>query len=924
LDNSPLQDKPYTVTESVSFVRKDYQPPVPVTDTFRYASGYIFFPYSLGQRTTQWERGNDPMSSFSFSWEYDEYGQAKKQLSVALSRGIDPLTGTSFTPQSGKYVPPAPLMAAEKYLATCSSTSYIYKGNMLDDEDEDGIFMMNRTEQSKGFDCTYSGAALSVINFYKSIVNGFNIGGILSHSLHYYDGSAYTGLALGQLGLYGALVRSETLISTDAIYTDAYGSLPQTLQASPSWSAEYPTAFRTQYPARGGYLYYTTGAYTPGYYVRSAANAYDFQSGGGKGLIVASRDPFNANTVIVYDSYQLLPVSVTDAEDNTTTAEYDYRVLQPDKVTDINNNISAFDFSPLGLLRATALIGKGTEGDYKAATGGFYDKYEPSTRLEYNFFSFINSRNPVWVKTIKREYHYQQSVNNDTITSVEYSDGFGRLIQTRTQAEDVIFGNTAVERVTGSSGLPATQGTNANTIGVERDYDAPLNVVVSGWQVYNNKGKVVEKYEPFFHYGFEYVAYLLQIFGSDKICPNTNSIYATMPVAGSTYKWYVDGANIVSGQNSPQITLNWSSSGHKILQLEETTSNGKTVNTHLEVNVYQSPNPHLTSSADTVCTNKPVMLSVNDYDPTFTYNWSLGLGAVVVEEDKDYVVVKWASAGSKSISVTVGSSVCSFTPVVLNTEVDVVVSPNPELTASSVLVCTEVPVTISANNYVSGYTYTWQLGAGAVVLSENEDEIEVTWDTEGVKEVRVSVDNGVCIIESAPLNIDVRVPASPYISGPAQVCIGTAVVFSAGTYSPSYSYTWDGGPDAIIVNQSADWVEVYWTSAGFKNVSVEVDNGGCTVLAPPIAIEVKNLPNPVVAGDSSPNINNPTMYTVISPEPGSIYMWNTTPGGNILSGQGTPVVFIEWLLPFSVEQVIVTEDNGSCVGPSSPFMVVPI
>ncbi len=31
----------------------------------------------------------------------------------------------------------------------------------------------------------------------------------------------------------------------------------------------------------------------------------------------------------------------------------------------------------------------------------------------------------------------------------------------------------------------------------------PLNVVVSGWQVYDNKGRVVEQYEPFFSQGLD-------------------------------------------------------------------------------------------------------------------------------------------------------------------------------------------------------------------------------------------------------------------------------------------------------------------------------------------------------------------------------------------------------------------------------------
>lgn len=66
--------------------------------------------------------------------------------------------------------------------------------------------------------------------------------------------------------------------------------------------------------------------------------------------------------------------------------EYDYRTFQANKVIDPNDNISVFDFSAQGLLKAIAAIGKGTEGDYKSNTGGFYDRYAPSVQMEYDFF----------------------------------------------------------------------------------------------------------------------------------------------------------------------------------------------------------------------------------------------------------------------------------------------------------------------------------------------------------------------------------------------------------------------------------------------------------------------------------------------------------------------------------------------------------
>ena len=34
----------------------------------------IFFPHPLAQRTTQWERGDEPMTQFAFTDDYDAYG----------------------------------------------------------------------------------------------------------------------------------------------------------------------------------------------------------------------------------------------------------------------------------------------------------------------------------------------------------------------------------------------------------------------------------------------------------------------------------------------------------------------------------------------------------------------------------------------------------------------------------------------------------------------------------------------------------------------------------------------------------------------------------------------------------------------------------------------------------------------------------
>src|SRR5262249_32644264 len=65
LDGTPRQDRPYTVTESLFGVREESPPGKEEGDRPR-----LFFPHTLAQRTTQWERGNDPMTQFAFTGDY--------------------------------------------------------------------------------------------------------------------------------------------------------------------------------------------------------------------------------------------------------------------------------------------------------------------------------------------------------------------------------------------------------------------------------------------------------------------------------------------------------------------------------------------------------------------------------------------------------------------------------------------------------------------------------------------------------------------------------------------------------------------------------------------------------------------------------------------------------------------------------------
>jgi len=240
------------------------------------------------------------------------------------------------------------------------------------------------------------------------------------------------------------------------------------------------------------------------------------------------RDPFGHDTRVTYDAYDLLLLETEDALGNRVTVgernasgniirrTNDYRVLQPRLVSDPNRNRSAVAFDALGMVVGTAVMGKPEETLGDSLTGFVTDLDETTilahlqnplanphgilqqatSRLVYDLFAYHRTKNtpnpqPAVVYTLARETH--QSDLNGQQTKIQhsfsYSDGFGREIQKKIQAEPGPVpqrdGNGKI--IVGADGQPAMTPN-----------DVSPRWVGSGWMVFNNKGKPVRQYEPFF------------------------------------------------------------------------------------------------------------------------------------------------------------------------------------------------------------------------------------------------------------------------------------------------------------------------------------------------------------------------------------------------------------------------------------------
>jgi len=239
------------------------------------------------------------------------------------------------------------------------------------------------------------------------------------------------------------------------------------------------------------------------------------------------RDPFGQNAFVDFDAHDLLMLETRDALNNRVTVNAnDYRVLQPRLVSDPNRNRTEVAFDMLGMVVGTAVMGKPlpapVEGDLlagfvpdltQAQLDGFFDAADPhasaaallngaTTRIVYDLDRFRRTRqadptdptkwHPACAATLARETHLNAPLPPQDLKiqlSFSYSDGFGREIQKKIQVEPgPVPQRDAVDKIiVGADGQP-----------VMTPNDVSPRWVGSGWTVFNNKGKPVRQYEPFF------------------------------------------------------------------------------------------------------------------------------------------------------------------------------------------------------------------------------------------------------------------------------------------------------------------------------------------------------------------------------------------------------------------------------------------
>lgn len=507
-DGSRSAGRPYTVTEHSYRV-------VPVldgrpADDPEWARRPVVFIQDAAERSSRWDRGTEPLTTWRLTDQYDEYGRPSRTIQLAVPRQRDPSVASPGSPP---------------FLATLTTTGYASRDD-VDRYMADRVAWRRRDELHDSGDTTLRA-------FIAGIRDGSGTRTIRELDVRHYDGQPFVGLAPGQLGDQGALVLTEQLAFTDALVDTVWSNITDLppgylVDQAAAWPADYPAEFRAGQRLGAGYSRHEVDdVYAAGYYVESRSVELDTHSDtAGRGLVVRRRDSLGHMTAITYDAYQLLPTSVTDEAGLTRTASYDYAHQHPKQVTDVNDNRTQAGYSPLGLLAWVANLGAVDHDEGDTAE-------QPAAEYDYQLTAWdtspVGDRQPASVSIIKRVQHRWDLVRQENerrahqslppldttstdalfpadeldlfperfLREEQYFDGLGRALQSRSRTEDFRILDI---------GLPADPALNPEPITFAKADGHVTPVAVSGWREYDDKGQVISEWETFHDSGWAYRA----------------------------------------------------------------------------------------------------------------------------------------------------------------------------------------------------------------------------------------------------------------------------------------------------------------------------------------------------------------------------------------------------------------------------------
>ncbi len=403
------------------------------------------------------------------------------------------------------------------------------------------------------------------------------------------------------------------------------------------------------------------------------------------------------------------------------------------------------------------------------------------------------------------------------------------------------------------------------------------------------------------------------------ICGSDTIVIGTASTNGYTYSWTPASGLSATNSSNPFFVANNTGSGASVYTYTVTTTlNGCSSTDSITITVNPQPLVTATSTPVSICIGASATLNGAG---AATYNWALlttpqtSIGTGSSLNVSPTVTTSYILTGTNGFSCSGGDTVT------------VIVNPLPavQITSASDSLCSGETLTLNATGAT---TYTWSTPGGGTIGTGTPLLVSPTVNTTYI----VTGSDGNLCSNSDTINVIVNpAPTANGIIGTLSVCPSvTGVQYWITNPNPTSTYTWTITNGVVASGQGTDTITVDWSgTSGPALVSVvEVTNLGCTSITPiTLAVNINVILTPVAPTGPTvfcANDASGIIYTTIG-TPGSTYNW-IAQGGNVVGGNGTNTVTIDWTAPGPQTVLLWYEETSTtstnvCFGTSDTLSV---
>ncbi|MCS6903857.1 MAG: T9SS type A sorting domain-containing protein [Bacteroidia bacterium] len=332
-----------------------------------------------------------------------------------------------------------------------------------------------------------------------------------------------------------------------------------------------------------------------------------------------------------------------------------------------------------------------------------------------------------------------------------------------------------------------------------------------------------------------------------------NLQYNGPPLTNAVYQWNCDGctpSTIPTTQGPHQIS--WGTPGQKTVSLLIIQGQCSSVVYNQIVTVYPIPASTFITPFNVCAANNVTITYTGLAGNNATYTWNCA-NCLPLPTTKGPHTVTWQEPGTKTLTLTVTENGCT-SPV---TSVIITVNPIPSnaFSVSANPICTGQSSVI---NYTGGAgttaIFSWNCDGCIPNINSitTSGSFNVTWSTAGVKSVRLAVTENGCTSPQSTVLLTVNQTPSALFSIVQPVCPNRSTkVTYQGNGSAAATYTW-GCDGCIGGNPTTQGPHnLSWSSEGSKNITLIVNENGCTSPAHTVSITVHPIPaNPTATNKS--------------------------------------------------------------------------